>query len=89
TKAGGGAGAGKLRRITTRVVHGDTLRVPAVIAHGRVVVTGADGSRLHEEIVSAGGLVEYGKFSLIRKVDEVDAYLAAASEEPADAMRDK
>ncbi|MFD0203851.1 MULTISPECIES: DISARM system SNF2-like helicase DrmD [Saccharothrix] len=86
TKAGAG---GKLRRITTRVVPGDTLRVPAVIAHGRVVVTGADGSRLHEEIVSAGGLIEQGKFSLIRRVDEVDALLAAASEEPADAMRDK
>jgi hypothetical protein len=84
----GGTGA-KLHRITTRVVPGDTLRVPAVIAHGRVVVTGADGSRLHEEIVTAGGLVEQGKFSWIRKPDEVEALLAAASEDPADVMRDK
>ncbi|PSL56581.1 SNF2 domain-containing protein [Saccharothrix carnea] len=86
---GGSATGAKLHRITTRVMSGDTLRVPAVVAHGRVVVTGADGSRLHEEIVSAGGLVEQGRFSLIRKVDEVDALLAAASEEPAHGMRDK
>lgn len=78
----------KLRRITARVVHGDELRVPAVIAHGRVVVTGADGARLHEEIVSAGGRIEGGRFELIRSVDEVTALLGAASEDSADAMRD-
>lgn len=83
-----GAGAAKLRRITTRIVPGDTLRVPAIIAHGRVVVTGADGARLHEEVMAAGGYVEQGRFSLIRRVDEVDSLLAAASEEPADGMRD-
>ena len=27
---------------------------PTVIAHGRLVVTGADGHRLHEEVVAAG-----------------------------------
>ncbi|MFC4854616.1 DISARM system SNF2-like helicase DrmD [Actinophytocola glycyrrhizae] len=83
------AATAKLHRITARVVHGDELRVPAVIAHGRVVVTGADGARLHEEIVSAGGRIEGGKFDLIRSVDEVNALLAAASEESADAMRDR
>lgn len=83
----GSAAPAKLHRITARVVHGDELRVPAVIAHGRVVVTGADGARLHEEIVSAGGHIEQGRFALIRKVEEVDALLAAASEDPADAMR--
>ncbi|HEY3261133.1 MAG TPA: DISARM system SNF2-like helicase DrmD, partial [Pseudonocardiaceae bacterium] len=81
-----GGTAAKLRRITARVVHGDELRVPAIIAHGRVVVTGADGARLHEEIVSAGGLVEGGRFALLRRVEEVTALLATASEEPADAM---
>ena len=86
SKAGAGA---KLRRITARVVPGDTLRVPAIVAHGRVVVTGADGTRLHEEIVSAGGLIEQGRFSLIRKVDEVTTLLAAASEVPVPGMRDK
>ena len=80
--------AAKLRRITARVVRGDELRVPAVIAHGRVVVTGADGARLHEEIVSAGGRIEGGRFELIRAVDDVNELLAAASEDPAEAMRD-
>ena len=86
SKAGAGA---KLRRITARVVPGDALRVPAIIAHGRIVVTGADGTRLHEEIVSSGGLVEQGRFSLIRKVDEVDTLLSLGSPEPATAMLGK
>jgi hypothetical protein len=86
SKAGMGSAA-KLHRITSRVAYGDELRVPAVIAHGRVVVTGADGTRLHEEIVSAGGLIEPGRFSLLRKVEDVTALLAAASEEPAFAMQ--
>lgn len=81
--------AAKLHRITARIVHGDELRVPAVIGHGRVVVTGADGARLHEEIVSAGGLIEQGRFSLLRKVDDVTDLLAAASEDPAHAMNEK
>ncbi|MGQ0837145.1 DISARM system SNF2-like helicase DrmD [Actinokineospora sp.] len=85
----GGATVAKLRRITARVVPGDELRVPAVIAHGRVVVTGADGTRLHEEIVSAGGLIEAGRFSALRKVDDVTALLSAASDAPAAAMREK
>jgi len=83
---GGPAAAAKLRRITARIVPGDQLRLPAVVGHGRVVVTGADGARLHEEIVSAGGLVEHGRFALLRRVDEVDGLLAAASDEPAQAM---
>jgi superfamily II DNA or RNA helicase len=86
SKTGSGLVA-KLHRITARVVRGDELRVPAVIAHGRVVVTGADGARLHEEIVSAGGLIEQGRFSPLRKVEDVTVLLAAASDEPADAMR--
>ena len=32
-----------------------------MLAHGRLVVTGADGTRLHEEIIIAGGTIEAGK----------------------------
>jgi superfamily II DNA or RNA helicase len=86
-QARGGPGtAAKLRRITARVVPGDELRVPAIIAHGRVVVTGADGARLHEEIVSAGGLIEHGRFSVLRRVEEVTELLTAASDQPAAAL---
>ncbi|MGW0517132.1 DISARM system SNF2-like helicase DrmD [Crossiella sp. NPDC003009] len=71
-------GAAKLSRVTARIVPGDLLRTPAVVAHGRVVVTGAEGTRLHEEVITAGGLIEEGKLKRANK-DEVDRWLAAAS----------
>lgn len=52
----------KLSRVAARVVESDVLRVPAVVAHGRVVITGAEGTRLHEEVLLAGGRIEQGAF---------------------------
>ncbi|MGH4001925.1 MAG: hypothetical protein ACRDTJ_31180, partial [Pseudonocardiaceae bacterium] len=74
-------GAAKLSRVTARVVPGDLLRVPAVVAHGRVVVTGAEGTRLHEEVMTAGGLIEQGRLARAT-TDEVTSWLAAASDQP-------
>lgn len=71
----------KLSRVTARVLPGDLLRSPAVVAHGRVVVTGTEGTRLHEEIIAAGGLIEGGKLARVRQ-EELTNWLAAASEEP-------
>ncbi|WP_406731800.1 DISARM system SNF2-like helicase DrmD [Streptomyces sp. NBC_01794] len=84
----GGQGA-KLSRVTARVVPGDLLRTPAVIAHGRVVISGRGGARLHEEIITAGGTLVGGKLETARQ-DELDAWLAAASDElPAEEMTDR
>ncbi|MFJ6022590.1 DISARM system SNF2-like helicase DrmD [Nocardiopsis alba] len=69
----------RLTRVTARVVEGDVLRVPAVVAHGRVVITGAEGTRLHEEVLVAGGRIEEGGFVPAR-VEDAQAWLAAASE---------
>lgn len=75
-----GGAAAKLSRVTALVVPGDALRTPAVVAHGRVVVTGSEGTRLHEEIVTAGGLIEGGK--LVRgKEADLASWLDAATEE--------
>jgi len=74
-------GAAKLSRVTARVVPGDLLRVPAVVAHGRVVVTGAEGTRLHEEVMTAGGLIEQGRLARAT-TDEVASWLASASDQP-------
>jgi ERCC4-related helicase len=70
----------KLTRVTARVVPGDVLRTPAAVAHGRVVVTGTEGTRLHEEIIVAGGLIEGGRF-VAAKQQDVETWLSAASEE--------
>ncbi|MFY1586580.1 DISARM system SNF2-like helicase DrmD [Micromonospora sp. WMMD734] len=88
-QARGGAGSGdaKLSRVTARVVPGDLLHSPALVAHGRVVLTGAEGTRLHEEIVTAGGPIEGGKLTRVRQ-EELEALLAAATDEvPAEQVR--
>jgi hypothetical protein len=73
-----GGGEAKLSRVTDRIVPGDTLHTPAVIAHGRVVITGAEGTRLHEEIVTAGGLIEGGKLARAKEAD-LEAWLSAST----------
>ena len=70
----------RLSRVTARVVPGDVVRTPAVIGHIRVVVTGGEGTRLHEEIVVAGGTIEAGR--LVRATEEdLKSWLGAASED--------
>ena len=72
--------AAPLSRVTARVVPGDVLRVPAVAGHIRVVVTGGEGTRLHEEVVVAGGTIEAGR--LVRATEEdLKSWLTDASEE--------
>jgi len=43
----------RLRRVTVRYADA-SLEVPVAIAYGRLVVTGASGHRLHEEVIAAG-----------------------------------
>ena len=52
-----------LYRVTARVVPNSVLEAPAVIAYGRLVILGGDSQRLHEEVITAGGLLKEGKFS--------------------------
>jgi superfamily II DNA or RNA helicase len=74
------AGSQRLSRVTARVVPGDVLLTPAVLGHIRVVVTGGEGTRLHEEVVVGGGTIEGGR--LVRSTEEdLRAWLAAATEE--------
>ncbi len=73
-------GSAKLSRVTARVVPGDILTTPAVAAHMRVVVTGDEGTRLHEEVIVAGGVIKAGKLVRV-KAEDLEAWLAAATEE--------
>jgi superfamily II DNA or RNA helicase len=70
----------RLSRVTARVVPSDVLRTPAVAGHIRVVVTGAEGTRLHEEVVLAGGTIEEGRLVRVTE-EELRTWLGAASEE--------
>src|SRR5205085_2562137 len=53
--------ARSLERVTARLVDDPRLREPVAIAYSRFVVTGADGHRLHEELIQAGGEISGGK----------------------------
>ncbi len=72
----------KISRATARRTTARILEEPAVIAHARLVVTSAEGHRLHEELITAGGRVRRGRFSRLN-VGEIREVLDGATAEPA------
>jgi hypothetical protein len=72
-----------LHRVTARLVSAQSgLETPAVIAYGRLVILGSDQQRLHEEVITAGGVLKEGKFTPLG-VMKIQAALGAALPEPA------
>jgi hypothetical protein len=56
-----GSGRG-LHRVALRLVDDAAATSVLLLAHGRLVVVGGDGQRLHEEVLTAGGAIEQGRF---------------------------
>jgi SNF2 family DNA or RNA helicase len=80
-------GRKRLHRIAARLVPDHVLQTPAVVAHARLVVVGGSSHRLHEEIITAGGMLKEGRFSRLN-VGEVEKLLAdATGDEPEESMR--
>lgn len=71
---------GHLHRVTARLASDGALAQPVLIAHGRLVVLGADNHRLHEEIILAGGTIREGRFSRLNVGETKAAYDAATDE---------
>ena len=67
----------RLSRVCARVADVEQL---TVVGHARLVLTGADGHRLHEELIQAGGRVRAGRFARLG-VGEVTAAMAAATDD--------
>jgi superfamily II DNA or RNA helicase len=68
----------RMSRISARIVRDPAVPDLTVIAHARIVITGGDGRRLHEEVISAGGHVrDTGRFVRIDTLKELSAALAA------------
>jgi len=61
-----------LHRVAARVIDDAVLDAPAVIAYGRLVVLGGDAQRIHEEILSAGGVLKEGRFRRFETRAELD-----------------
>jgi len=70
----------RLARVTARIVPDHLSATPAVVAHGRLVITGADGQRLHEELVAAGGELREGRFARLG-VGKAEELVAAGTDE--------
>lgn len=75
-------GRKRLHRITARIVPNHVLNAPAVVAYARLVVIGGDSHRLHEEVITAGGMLKEGRFSRLN-VGELDKLLAAVTNDEA------
>lgn len=76
-----------LSRVTARVVADAATPTPVAIAHARLVVTGGDGTRLHEEVIYAGlRLGSGGRTSRIDALKDVRAVLDAPSRRRPDSV---
>lgn len=71
----------RLGRVCARI---GTVDDPVVIAHARLVITGGDGHRLHEEVIQAGGRISRGRFARYN-VGQVRDALAAVTADDAGA----
>jgi superfamily II DNA or RNA helicase len=72
----------KLARVSARMARAGGLTDLAAIAHARIVITGGDGHRLHEEVITAGGSIRNGRFARLN-VGETKAALEAGTSEAA------
>ncbi|MFL5796561.1 MAG: DISARM system SNF2-like helicase DrmD [Actinomycetota bacterium] len=77
--------AARLARVTAKRVAPGALPGPAVVALGRLVITGGDGHRLHEEVIAAGGLLKEGRLGRFNVTETEDA-LGAATTDSADPL---
>ena len=72
----------RLARVTARLAAPGTIDAATVVCHARLVITGADGRRLHEQVITAGGRWRNGRFARTN-VGDTAAALAAATDRPA------
>jgi len=78
-----------LHRVTVRLVPDYMLQNPVVIAHARLVVTGGNKHRLHEELIAAGGEIRQGRFRRLNVGQVRDALSAALAQEPSDEVKER
>ena len=79
----------RLHRVAIRTVPDSELTVPAVAVWSRLVITGGDHHRLHEELTLAGGELEHKRFARIAQVGKLEALVAQGSPiEPDQALFD-
>ncbi len=66
---------GGLHRVAACLSDDDSLLGIVLAAYSRLVIVGTDGSRLHEEIFTSGGLLRDGRFAAIRSLGQLNSIL--------------
>ena len=69
----------KLHRVDVRTVPDAILSEPAVVIVSRLVITGGNHHRLHEELTVSGGYLRDSGFAREQRVTQVNDWLNAAS----------
>lgn len=70
----------KLHRVDVRSVPDGVVDGPAVVVVSRLVITGGNHHRLHEELTVSGGYLKDAGYSREARVTQVNDWLARASE---------
>ncbi|WP_238330155.1 hypothetical protein [Pseudomonas aeruginosa] len=68
----------RLHRVTVRMLPDDRLETPAVVVVSRLVITGGNHHRLHEELTLAGGYLREQGFKREEGVTRIQAWLEDA-----------
>ncbi len=68
-----------LHRVDVRTVRDDELSSPAVVVLSRLVITGGNHHRLHEELTASGGYLKDEGFSRETRVRQINSWLENAS----------
>jgi len=69
----------RLHRVAVRIVPDSEMSVPAVAIWSRLVITGGDHHRLHEELTLAGGELDHNRFARITQVGKLETLVAQGS----------
>jgi ERCC4-related helicase len=77
----------KINRVTARIVPRTILRAPAVLAHARLTVVSNDSHRLHEELITAGGIIQEGRLERWNVTQTAEVLNAATNLEPPESIR--
>ena len=81
--------ARKINRVTARSADDESVTAPTIIAHGRIVVVSDDKHRLHEEVITAGGVLNEGKFERLNLGNLQKALNAETNEFAPEFLREK
>ena len=65
----------KLERVAVRRTTDDESNVPLVVVWSRLLITGGDHSRLHEELTLSGGELEHKRFARIAQIGKLESLL--------------